>query len=89
MTLYHFPIFLVKAGSIHFLDQVNNDQQANLTAYQRLIGIFIYLSCETRPDIAFVIGQLSCHNSDLRIEHLCIVKLVLHYLKKTITLDIK
>ena len=25
----------------------------------------IYLACRTRPNIAFIIGQLSCHNSDL------------------------
>lgn len=49
----------------------------------------MYLSCETRPDIAFVVGQLSRHNSDPRIEHLRIAKQVLRYLKGTITLGIE
>lgn len=49
----------------------------------------MYLSCGTHPDIAFVVGQLSCHNSNPQIRYLCIVKQVLRYLKETITLGIK
>lgn len=36
-----------------------------------------------------MVGHLSCHNSDLKVEYLHIAKQVLHYLEKTITLDIK
>ena len=49
----------------------------------------MYLSCGTRPDIAFVVGQLSRHNADPRIGHLRIAKQVLRYLKGTITLGIE
>ena len=49
----------------------------------------MYLGCGTRPDIAFVVGQLSRHNSDPRMEYLRIVKQILRYLKGTITLGIE
>lgn len=50
----------------------------------------MYLGYITRPDIAFLVRQLSSHNSNLRIRHLCIVaKQVLCYLKEIIILDIK
>ena len=89
MTLYHLTILPVKVGSTLFLDQANDHQQADLTKYQRLIGKFIYLSYETQPDITFVVGQLSCHNSDLHVGYLYIAKQVFCYLKDIITLDIE
>ena len=49
----------------------------------------MYLSCETRPDIAFVVEQLSHHNSNSHVGHLCIAKQVFSYLKGTITLGIE
>ena len=49
----------------------------------------MYPSCGTRPDITFVVRQLSYHNSDPRIGHLGIAKQVLRYLKDTITLGIE
>lgn len=64
MILYYNTVFPVKIGSTLFLNQINNHQQADLTAYQRLIGKFIYLSCKTRLDIVFVVGQVSCNNSN-------------------------
>lgn len=48
----------------------------------------MYLACETRPDIVFVVGQLSRHNLDPQVGHLCITKQVIKYLRKTITLGI-
>ena len=89
MTLCHLNVFPVKTGSTLLLDQASNHQQADLTVYQRLIGKLIYLGCGTRPDIAFEVGQLSPHNADPWIGHLCIAKQVLHYLKRTITLGIE
>ena len=85
----HATVFPVKASSTLFLDQAEDNQQVDLTAYRQLVDKLIYLSCGTRPDIAFIIGQLSCHNSDLQAEHLRIIKQVLQYLKGTITLGIK
>lgn len=43
----------------------------------------MYLVCGTRPNIAFVIGQFSHHNSDPRIDYICIAKQTLRYLKRT------
>lgn len=82
-------IFPIKAGFTFFLDQVSNHQEANLIAYQRPIAKLMYLSCETHSDITFLARQLSCLNSNLRVEYLYITKWVLHYLKKTISLAIK
>ena len=89
MISCHPTVFPVKAGSTFFLDHAGNYQQADLITYQRLIGKLMYLSCGTRPNIAFVVGQLSWHNSDPQMGHLRIAKQVLHYLKRTITLGIE
>ena len=89
MTLCHATVVPVKAGSTLILDQAEDHQQVDLTEYQRLVGKLIYLSCGTRPDIAFVVGQLSRHNSDPRAEHHRIAKKVLRYLKGTITIGIE
>ena len=89
MTSCHPTVLLVKAGSTLLLDQVSDNQQADLTVYRCLIGKLIYLSCGTRPDIASVVEQLSRHNADSWIGHLRIAKQVLCYLKRMITLGIK
>ena len=89
MTSCHPTVLPVKAGSNLFLDQAGNHQQADLIAYQRLIGKLMYLSCGTHPNIAFVVGQLSRHNSDPRMGHLHITKQVLRYLKGMIRLGIE
>ena len=81
-------IFLMKAGSVLFLDQAGDHIQANLTIYKQLIRKLMYLAYRTRPDIAFIIGQLSRHNLNLQAEHFRITKQVLRYLQKTITLGI-
>lgn len=49
----------------------------------------MYLNCGTRPDITSMIEQLSCHNSNPQIKYLCIIKQILHYLKRIIILGIK
>ena len=89
MTSYHLTVLLVKAGFTLFLDQVGDYQQADATEYQCLIGKLMYLSYGTQPDIVFVMGQLSRHNSDPCIRHLRIAKQVICYLKGIITLGIK
>lgn len=40
-----------------------------------------YLLCKTRPDIKFVVGQLSRPNSDPRIGYMCAARRVVRYLK--------
>ena len=70
MISCHETVLPVKADSNFIPSQAEDHQQVDLTTYQRLVGKLIYLICGTRPDIAFVVGQLSRHNSDLRARHL-------------------
>ena len=65
------------------------NKQVDLTAYYNLISKLMYLSCGTYSNIAFVVGQLICYNSDPYIIYLSIVKQVLQYLNNLITLGIK
>lgn len=39
----------------------------------------MYLACGTRPDIAFVVGQLIRHNADPRRSHMQVAKRVAYY----------
>lgn len=48
----------------------------------------MYLSCSTRPDIAFAVGQLSRRNADPRVGHLKAAKRVVRYLKEMMQLGI-
>ena len=77
MNSCHPIVLLIKVGLLLILDQVENLIEANMTIYQRLIGKLMYLGCQTQPDIAFVIEQLSCHDSDLWADYLHIAKQVL------------
>ena len=84
-----YPTILpVKAGSTLTLNQVDNHTPADMIAYQQLVGKLIYSACRTRPDIAFVVGQLSRHNSDPQMDHMRIAKQTLRYLKGICTLGI-
>lgn len=49
----------------------------------------MFLNCETRCDITFVIEQLSHHNLDLYASHLHIAKQVLRYFKDMNSLGIE
>ena len=64
----------MKAGSSLTLDQAGDHPLTNLIAYQCLIGKLMYLACGIRPDRAFVVGQLSRHNSDPRIDDIRIAE---------------
>lgn len=88
MSSCHPTVLPMKAGSSLTLDQAGDHIQTDLVAYQRLVGKLMYLACGTRPDIAFVVGQLSGHNSDPRAGHTRIAKQTLQYLKGTSTLGI-
>lgn len=66
----------------------NNYKKIDIKAYYCLIRKLMYLSYGTRPNIAFVIGQLRKQNTDFKIGHLKAAKQVLRYLKGTIHLEI-
>ena len=59
-----------------------------MIVYQQLVGKLIYLACETRPNIAFVIKQLSRYNSDPQVSHICIIEQTLWYLKEISSIKI-
>ena len=48
----------------------------------------MYLVCGIKPDILFVVGQLSRYNSNPQIIYIYTVKLVLQYLKRTMSLGL-
>ena len=59
------------------------------TYYQQIIGMLIYTTIGTRPDIAFVATRLSWFNNNPIQEHIKYAKYVLRYLKGTKELKIK
>lgn len=72
MSSCHPTVFLIKAGSSLIIDQVRDNVEIDMIAYQCLIGKLLYLTYGTRPDIVFVMGQLNCYNSDPRVSHIYI-----------------
>lgn len=71
------------------MQEEDDHGEADLKTYQQLIGKLMYLSCGTRSDIAFAVGQLSKRNSDPRVGHLKAAKRVIRYLKGTMHLGIR
>ena len=63
-----------KAASTLSLDQVRDHLKVDLIRYQQLIGKLMYLPCKTQTDIAFIVRQLSCYNSDPGVGHLHFMK---------------
>ena len=65
---YNSSIIPIKArSSIEMLD-IDDYKETDLYKYQRLIGKLMYLAYGIRPNIVFLIGQLSKQNADPRKE---------------------
>ena len=79
---------LIKAGNFIEMQGKDDCKEVDLKVYQRLIGKLMYLSCETRPNISFVVGQLSKQNANPRMRHLKATKWVVRYLKGTMHLGL-
>jgi hypothetical protein len=71
----------MKAGSFIALDGEGYTDEVDIGKYQSLVGKLMYLACGTRPDIQFVVGRLSQHNTDPRQGHMIAAHQVLRYLK--------
>jgi hypothetical protein len=56
--------------------------------YRQIVGSTIYLSNNTRPDIAYAVGQLARFMSVPAVTHLQIAKQLLRYLAGTIDVGI-
>lgn len=88
LTKCNANVMPIKAGSSIEMSDLEDYEEANLRTYQRLIGKLMYLVCRTRPDIAFVVGQLSKHKADPRNGPLQAAKQVVQYLKRTMEMGL-
>lgn len=67
------------------LKNANNEKEIMKNImYRELIGCLLYLSQSTRPDIAYIVNQLSRYNNRATTQHWIAAKRVLRYLKGTI-----
>ncbi|GKD14744.1 zinc finger, CCHC-type containing protein, partial [Tanacetum coccineum] len=62
----------------------NNGEAVSQLEYSRVIGCMMYAMTCTRPDIAFVVGNLSSYTSNPSNRHWQAIQWVSKYLKKTI-----
>ncbi|KAK6579713.1 hypothetical protein PZA11_001232 [Diplocarpon coronariae] len=90
----HAPNFKPKRtpieGKYDKLEPANeNEQRGDLKKYQQDIGAIMYAMVYTRPDIAFVTGQLSQNLKDPTIRHENAVKRLGRYLRSTITQKVR
>lgn len=76
LTECNANVIPMKAGSAIEMTEPEDYEEADLRTYQQLIGKLMYLACGTKPDISFVVGQLSRHNANLRKGHLQAAKRV-------------
>jgi hypothetical protein len=51
--------------------------------YASIVGMLLYLSTNTRPDIAFAVSQIARFTHSPRQSHATAVKMILRYLKRT------
>lgn len=56
--------------------------------YQELIGLLMYLSVVTRPDITFSISYLNQFDQKHTMEHWKAARMILRYLKSTMDLSL-
>lgn len=62
----------------------NTGRPVTQLEYSQLIGCFMYGMTCTRPDIAYVVGELSSYTSNYNGMHYHAVNQVLRYLRHTI-----
>ena len=55
-------------------------------SYSSIVGMLLYLSTNTRPDIAFAVSQVSRYNKQPRMAHAKALKMIIRYLKQTATM---
>ncbi len=75
------------SSTIEITDQ-EDYEEIKLWKYQYLISKLMYLAYSTRPNIAFIVSQLSKYNADPRKGHLWVAKRVVRYLKETIEMGL-
>jgi hypothetical protein len=53
-------------------------------AYKSIVGMLLYLSTNTRPDIAFAVSQVARFSANPKKSHATAVKMIVRYLAKTV-----
>lgn len=66
----------------------NDYNEIDFYIYQQFIEKLIYLMYKTKPDITFVVGQISRHNSNPRKKRLRVAKRVVRYLKRIMQMEL-
>ena len=89
MTNCQLILISIKSGFFITLDEPGDEEKIDMQAYQVIVRKLMYLVCDIRPDISFVVECLSQNNRDLQVGHLKTVKKVLQYLKEMSQMCIK
>ncbi|KAJ0392560.1 hypothetical protein ATCC90586_009433 [Pythium insidiosum] len=74
--------------TVRLASRTNEDAVDTSFDYRGAIGMLMYLATTTRPDLAYVLGQLSRFVSDPTAKHVGALKRVLRYLVGTINYGI-
>jgi len=75
----HTPASLRQLGS----DPNGEPFTQNIFGYRNLIGMMLYLSTNTRPDISFAVSQAAKYSTFPKMSHATAVKTIVRYLKGT------
>lgn len=76
LTKCNFNIIFIKIGSFIKIIELDNYEKVELQLYQYFIGKLIYFVFNIRPDIMFVVGQLSKYYANPRKNYIRVTKRV-------------
>lgn len=74
---YNGNIISIKTGLVIEMLDLKDKRKTDLYKYQQLIGKLIYLVCEIKPNILFIVGQFSKYNANSRKSHLQVIKRII------------
>jgi hypothetical protein len=61
----------------------NGELMTDEWSYPSIVGMLLYLSMNTRPDIAFTVIQVTCFSYSSKQSHASAIKQIVHYLSHT------
>ncbi len=70
---------------IKLIKATEQSDTVNITQYQSAVGLLLYLSGWTRPDIAFAVGNVARFRSKPTMEHWVAVKRIFRNLRGTVS----
>lgn len=62
---------------------VDGDRMTESWKYSSIVGMLLYVSCNTRPDIAFAVSQVCRYSANPKQSHAIAVKTIVRYLSRT------